>query len=270
MSTIGSGLAGPSQAQLSQLRQQLFQKLDANSDGGIDETEFLDGAKAAAEKSGKTALSDDKLKAAFQAFDADSDGKLTQSELSTGFQQLGDTVRATLIGQQESGGQGGGVHHGGHRKPPSAEDLLAKLDTDNSGGVDEAEFVAGAPKGDKAPSEDDLKATFASFDTNADGSLSADELKAGFQSRRADNAQGHGGPGGSGGPGGPGGPGGAGAPPPPPSQASSDDDDDDNPFLKLLEGSSTTSVSKQDLASILSSFLKLQQSGVAQSYATTA
>jgi Ca2+-binding EF-hand superfamily protein len=237
------------------MRQQLFQQLDTNSDGGIDETEFLDGAKGAAQDSGTAAVSDDKLKAAFSAFDADSDGKLTQSELSTGFQRLGESVRATLISQQEAG-------RSGRPQPPSAEDLMTKLDADQSGGVDEAEFLAGAPKGGKGPSESDLKAAFASFDTDGDGSLSADELEAGFESRRAADGRGHGGPGGPGGPGGAGGP--------PPQAAAEDEDDEENPFLKLLEERSTSSVNQQDLATILSSFLKLQQTGSTQTFVTTA
>ena len=38
------GTAGPGTAALSQMRQQLYAKLDANADGGIDETEFVAGA----------------------------------------------------------------------------------------------------------------------------------------------------------------------------------------------------------------------------------
>lgn len=261
MTTITAGYGGQSSAALSQLRQQLFTQLDADSSGGIDETEFLQGASGS--NSGTTGLSESKLKAAFTAFDSDSDGSLTQGELSTGFQKLGSAVQATLIGQQDVGPRGGGRGAGG---PPSADELLAKLDTDQSGGVDEAEFIAGAPADGKGPSESKLKELFASFDSNSDGSLSADELKAGFESRKAQ------GPGGPGGPGGPQGGKGAGAPPPPPpsAQSGSDSDETENPFLSLLASSGDSSVSKSDLATLLANFAKLAQSGQVQSLSATA
>ncbi len=56
-------VSGTSTVALTQTRQQLFTKLDANADGGIDETEFLSGAKAGdrtasskKDRSGETAL----------------------------------------------------------------------------------------------------------------------------------------------------------------------------------------------------------------------
>ncbi len=260
MTTITAGYGGQSSAALSQLRQQLFTQLDADSSGGIDETEFLQGASGS--NSGAAGLSESKLKAAFTAFDGDGDGSLTQSELSTGFQKLGSAVKAALIGQQEAGPRGGRGAGG----PPSADELLAKLDTDQSGGVDEAEFIAGAPADGKGPSESKLKELFASFDSNSDGSLSADELKAGFESRKAE------GPGGPGGPGGPQGGKGAGAPPPPPPSAGSgaDSDETENPFLSLLASSGDSSVSKSDLATLLANFAKLAQSGQVQGLSATA
>jgi Ca2+-binding EF-hand superfamily protein len=253
MTTITTGQAGAHAAALSQMRQQLFSQLDADANGGIDETEFLQGASGGT--SGSESLSESKLKAAFSAFDSDADGQLTQGELATGFQKLDNAVRATLIDQQDVGRSGG--HRGPPPSPPSGDELLAKLDTDQSGGLDVAEFVAGAPAGGKGPSESELKELFVSFDSDSDGSLSAEELQAGFESR---------------GPGGPQGGKGAGAPPPPPPQAAeaADSEETENPFLSLLANSGESGVSKTDLASLLASFAKLQQSGQLQGLSATA
>nr|WP_298687302.1 EF-hand domain-containing protein [uncultured Dongia sp.] len=247
------GTAGPSSAALSQMRQQLFTKLDADEDGGISETEFVTGATSgsATAGSGTEALA----KELFSSFDNDSDGKLTQDELESGFQKLSDQMRATLIEQQQAA----------RPQQPSPEDMLAKLDSNADGGVDEAEFIAAAPQDGRGPSETELKELFASFDADEDGSLTADELQAGFESNRP-----QGGPAS--------GPGGAGGPPPgpPPSSASStEEDDEEDTLLEMLQKSITdrstsASVNLKDLQSVLASFVKLQQSEVSQSYSATA
>ncbi len=261
------GAAGSSSAALSQIRQQIFAKLDTDSSGGVDETEFLTGA-------GVSDSSTDSTKASlasklFESFDSDSDGQLTQDELSTGFQQLSDQMRSLLISQQESS------RPQPPAGPPSAEELLTKLDSNSDGGVDESEFIAGAPQDGRGPDESQLKEMFASFDTDGDGSLTAEELDTGFKNSRPSGPPPSGGPGGPGGAGGPppsGGPGGSGGAAS--ATSSSDDDDEDDTLLEMLQASlaeaTSTSVNKQDLASILSSFLKLQQSGVSQTYSATA
>lgn len=267
MTTITSGYGGPSASALSQMRQQMFAKLDSDSSGGVDETEFLQGLSGGTSTNG---VSEAKLKEAFGAFDGDGDGSLTQAEVSTGFQKLGSAVRATLIGQQEAGPRGGPGGPGGAPGGPggaggrpSGADMLAKLDTDESGGLDEAEFIAGAPQDgpgmNGGPDEAELKEMFAAFDTDSDGALSADELSAGFESR---------GPGGKQGAGGKQGPS---APPPPQAQAGgSDSAEEENPFLSLLAKSGESSVSKSDLASLLASFAKLTQSGQLSGLSATA
>ncbi|MBK8159018.1 MAG: EF-hand domain-containing protein [Rhodospirillaceae bacterium] len=133
------GTAGPGTAALSQMRQQLYAKLDANEDGGIDETEFVAGATAGSSSAGSS--TETLAKEMFSSFDGDSDGKLTQDELQSGFQKLSDQMRAALIEQQEAS----------RPQPRSAEQLFAKLDSNSDGGVDEAEFIAGAPQNGKGP-----------------------------------------------------------------------------------------------------------------------
>jgi Ca2+-binding EF-hand superfamily protein len=249
MISTSYGAAGSSTAALSQMRQQLFAKLDTDESGGIDKAEFLKGAGASesATDSSKETLATQ----LFESFDSDSDGKLTQDELETGFQKLSDGMRATLIQQQEAS----------RPQPPSPEEMFAKLDSNSDGGVDESEFIAGAPQDGRGPSESQLKETFASFDTDGDGSLTSDELETGFKSRRPEGPPPSGGPGGAGGP--------------PPASASDEEDDDETDALlamlqKSAESSSSGSVNKEDLASILESFFKLQQGQVSQSYSATA
>ncbi|WP_374653745.1 EF-hand domain-containing protein [Dongia sp.] len=252
MISTNYGAAGPSAAALSQMRQQLFAKLDANEDGGVDQAEFLSGA-GVSESSTDTAK-ETLATELFNSFDSDGDGKLTQDELETGFQKLSDDMRATLIQQQEAS----------RPQPPSAEEMFAKLDGNSDGGVDEAEFIAGAPQDGNGPSATELKEMFASFDTDGDGSLTSEELQAGFESNRPDGPP----PGG----------GGAGGPPPSgggASASSSDEEDEEDTLLEILqarleESQTTGSVNKEDLASILSSFLKLQERQASQTYSATA
>lgn len=240
--------AGPNAAALSQMRQQLFSKLDGNEDGGIDKAEFLSGAGVSESQTGTS--QETLATQLFESFDSDSDGKLTQDELETGFQKLSDQMRATLIQQQEAS----------RPQPPSPEELFAKLDSNSDGGVDEAEFIAGAPQDGRGPGESELKEMFASFDTDGDGSLTSEELDTGFKNSR---------------PAGPPPNGPAGGPPPSSSASASEEDDEEDTLLEMLQKSledsqKSTGVNKDDLASILSSFLKLQESQVSQSYSATA
>ena len=250
--------AGPSSAALSQMRQQMFAKLDANEDGGVDKAEFLSGAGVSASDTGSSKES--LATQLFDSFDNDSDGKLTQDELESGFQKLSDQMRATLIQQQEAS----------RPQPPSPEQMFAKLDSNSDGGVDEAEFIAGAPQDGRGPSESELKEMFATFDTDSDGSLTAEELDSGFKNSRPSGPP----PGGvAGGP-----PPGGGAGGPPPSSASSTsatEEDDEDTLLEMLqkrleESQTSANVKKDDLASILSSFLKLQETQVSQTFSATA
>ncbi|MEZ5830656.1 MAG: EF-hand domain-containing protein [Dongiaceae bacterium] len=150
---------------LGHLRHELFNKLDANQSGGIEETEFVEGL-----TSQNANLSEDTVKKVFAAFDSDSDGVLSEKEFKTGYQRLSSAVKGALIGLQEA-----------PPPPPSPNELFANADSDSSGDLSEAEFVAGAPDGPHKPSEDELKQLFAALDTDGSGTVSEDEFKAGFR-----------------------------------------------------------------------------------------
>ncbi len=222
---------------------QLFSKLDTNQDGSVDKSEFVAGANGSQESSSSSTVADQ----LFSLFDSDQDGKLTKGELQTGFQKLGDGLKSLLISQQEtpgsssSGGPGGPGGAG-----PKADQLFASLDSDQSGSVDEAEFLKGpadAPAG-SGPSDAEKKQLFTQFDTNQDGSLSKSELETGFQSLAQNGPHaGHGsqdGPPPSGGSGGPGGVSQSGG---------SQSDNSLSELIKLLESTSSTSSSSDSTSS---------------------
>ncbi|MGB5159297.1 MAG: EF-hand domain-containing protein [Desulfobacterales bacterium] len=64
---------------MQQRNDDLFSKLDSNSDSGIDKTEFSDFAKKLSENTGSSLNVDD----VFSTYDADSDGTLSSDELKT-------------------------------------------------------------------------------------------------------------------------------------------------------------------------------------------
>lgn len=73
-------------------------------------------------------------------------------------------------------GAAGGVGHGQLR-----QELFKKLDADQSGGIEESEFVGGLTAQNSNLSEDAVKKVFAAFDSDSDGVLSEQEFKTGFQ-----------------------------------------------------------------------------------------
>ncbi|MDQ7249079.1 hypothetical protein [Dongia sedimenti] len=117
------GSSGFSSAGLAQMREQMFQKLDADSSGTIDETEFAKGP------DGSSGMDSGIASALFKSFDTDGDGGLTQDELETGFQKLSSSMRSVLIGTQEQGGPGG---PDGPPPPPPAEAAGGSDSSDNS------------------------------------------------------------------------------------------------------------------------------------------
>jgi hypothetical protein len=120
------GSSGFSSAGLSQMRERMFQKLDADGSGTIDETEFAKGP------DGSSGMDSGIASALFSSFDADGDGGLTQAEVETGFQKLSSSMRSVLIGTQEQGGPGG---PGGPDGPPPPAQQADGEDS-NANGLD--------------------------------------------------------------------------------------------------------------------------------------
>jgi Ca2+-binding EF-hand superfamily protein len=109
------GSSGFSSAGLAQMREQMFKKLDADSSGKVDETEFAKGP------DGSSGMDSGIASALFKAFDTDGDGGLTQDELESGFQKLSSSMRSVLIGTQEQAGPDGAGGPDGPPPPPPAQ-----------------------------------------------------------------------------------------------------------------------------------------------------
>jgi len=80
-----------------------------------------------------------------------------------------------------SGGGFAGLGGAGHHHHLRQQQIFNTLDADQSGGIDESEFVGGLTSQNANVSEDAAKKVFAAFDSDSDGVLSADEFKTAFQ-----------------------------------------------------------------------------------------
>lgn len=96
----------------------LFAKIDTDGDGTITESEFVDGRPAN--------MTAEQASSLFSQMSGDSDS-MTKDQFVAG------------MPKPPAGGPGGG-------KPPSADELFAKLDADGDGTVTSEEFIAGRPE----------------------------------------------------------------------------------------------------------------------------
>lgn len=197
MSSI-SGVGASSNAwanattQRSQMQAKMFNKVDADSSGGVDQAElqtlFTDISK-------KTGVSLD-AKELFSTMDSNADGSLSGDELSTGMQSVMPPPPSTMAFAQNRSGN------------KSEDDLFSKVDSNSDGSVDEAEMTTFTDKM-KADTGQDSATSFATLDTDSDGKLTQTEFEAGRPAEGTQSTQGSGGVKGAGGPP-PGGPGGVG------------------------------------------------------------
>lgn len=126
-----------------------FAKMDANADGMLNE----------ADKAAKVAKR-------FAAMDADKNGALTEAEFVAAHEARADKREDRREKRKGRGGPEGkmgrhGGRHGGGMK------MMARADTNGDKAISQAEFRAAA------------EARFAKADANNDGTISADERKAG-------------------------------------------------------------------------------------------
>jgi Ca2+-binding EF-hand superfamily protein len=130
-----------------------------------------------AEESGAGASLED----LFSSIDSDGDGSVSKTELKSFADSLSAQMQSALLGAQESGGAQGAF---GPPPPPpgegkSAADMMSEMDTDGDGSVSSDELKAfGEAHGPKS-SERASKAeeAFASADTDGDGKLSSEEFE---------------------------------------------------------------------------------------------
>jgi Ca2+-binding EF-hand superfamily protein len=128
----------------------------------------------------------------FSSIDSDGDGSVSKTELKSFADSLSAQMQSTLLGAQESGGAQGAF---GPPPPPpgegkSAADMMSEMDTDGDGSVSSDELKAfGEAHGPKS-SERASKAeeAFASADTDGDGKLSSTEFETFDKTMRANHA----------------------------------------------------------------------------------
>ncbi|MBI1260122.1 MAG: hypothetical protein GC184_00195 [Rhizobiales bacterium] len=141
---------------LQQLQQSLFNKADANSDGGISLEEFSAGDQAkSADKS--------KIENLFKQIDSSGDNTLSSDELSAFFSSMASSTQGSFIQLQQQGGF------------DPATDLLNRADEDGNGTISADEFAAAGPQGSDSTKSAEL---FSKIDSDGDGELTSDELSA--------------------------------------------------------------------------------------------
>ena len=163
----GRGAGGPN-------AEAMFAKVDSDGSGGVDATELQTMLDHVAEKSGQS-LGD--ASTLLTQMDSDNDGSLSQSELGEGMKDLMPPPPDTLAFAQQRG-MGG-------NSDDAAADLLAALDSDQSGEVSAGEMqtlidqlaqtAGSANSSSTTPSGEDL---VQALDSDGNGSLSGSELQA--------------------------------------------------------------------------------------------
>lgn len=129
----------------------------------------------------------------FSSIDSDGDGSVSKTELKSFADSLSAQMQSTLLGAQESGGAQGAF---GPPPPPpgegkSAADMMSEMDTDGDGSVSSDELKAfgeaHGPKSSEAASK--AEEAFASADTDGDGQLSSEEFETFDKTMRANHAE---------------------------------------------------------------------------------
>jgi Ca2+-binding EF-hand superfamily protein len=146
------------------LHQNLFKKLDKDSSGTVDKTEFVAGR--------PDDVSEDQAGQLFDSIDSKKTGSLSETDLMSAFQQMGPPMQSTLLQAQEESGSDD--DDDGH--DPSA--LFAKLDTDGDGTISKDEFLAGKPKN---VSDDQASAFFDKISNGNGDSLTQDQFVSGME-----------------------------------------------------------------------------------------
>jgi Ca2+-binding EF-hand superfamily protein len=150
-------------------KEQMFSKMDQNSDGGIDKAEMQTVLGKMAEQSGQTVKVDD----LFSQHDSDGNGKLSQDETNTAMESL-------LKGAPQQGGMMQAGMRSGAMPPPPPDfaQMFKDADTDSDGSIAKTEMqtVADKIKGRSGQtlSVEDL---FSQYDSDSDGKLSETEAK---------------------------------------------------------------------------------------------
>ena len=165
MSSV-SGVNGLSNAwanastQRTQMQAKLFTRVDADSSGGVDQTELQSLFNNIGTKTGTT-LAADKL---FSTMDSNSDGSLSGDELAVGMKDVAPPPPSTMDFAQTRNSR--------------TDDMFSKVDANSDGSVDEAEMTAFTDKIKSVTGHDSLT-SLAKLDSDSDGKLTKAEFDAG-------------------------------------------------------------------------------------------
>ncbi|MBU0993891.1 MAG: EF-hand domain-containing protein [Proteobacteria bacterium] len=167
----------PSQMQQSAVKKnpdpsEIFNQLDQDGSGGLDQTEFQTLADKISEKTGE----DVDISALFTTYDADGDGVLNEDETQTAMEANRPK------GPPPMGGNIGGI--GGHGGPDPSQ-MFSNADENEDGSLDETEFQTLAEKIAEATGEEvDVTEIFSAYDADGDGVLNEEEVKAVMEANR--------------------------------------------------------------------------------------
>lgn len=125
ISGFGGGM--PSASQISQMRERMFQKADANADGSVDKAEF--GKMRPPGMGGAGMPSSDEM---FAKIDGDGNGALSKDEMKAFGDKMSSQMKSMLLGAQEGAGE--------EENESPLDALFKALDQDEDGSVSKSEF----------------------------------------------------------------------------------------------------------------------------------
>ncbi|MEJ0039175.1 MAG: EF-hand domain-containing protein [Gammaproteobacteria bacterium] len=132
-------------------QEKVFARFDVNHDGGVDQSELSEVLSSMGSSGSEGSTVD--TTTLFQSLDSDSNGTINGSELESDAQSLFDALRAQLA-EPDSTSQAA-------RPGKSDADMLAKVDLDGDGSVDQNELSAFLDRQNE-PKADDPKSAAAS------------------------------------------------------------------------------------------------------------
>ncbi len=152
-----SGMGGmPSAAQMAQMREKMFSKADANSDGSIDKTEFAKGA-----PQGTDSKKTDEM---FAKIDSDGNGKISKDESTAFDKKMSSEMQSMMLSVQSRGSAGG---------PPDLSQLFGDEDDDSTSSVSGSNSTQS-----KQDAKNRLDELFEKADSDKDGKLTKAEMTA--------------------------------------------------------------------------------------------
>lgn len=146
------------------IQQNLFSRIDANSDGKVSQDEFVSARPEDVSESQAANL--------YSQIDTEGTGAVTETQLSEGlatFKPSGDTSSlGSNLSSDVLSAILQAVQNVSEDDASSSEALFTAMDTDGDGNVTQEEFLNARPEG---VSEEDALALFESIDTDDDGSF---------------------------------------------------------------------------------------------------